>query len=275
MPVLKLSSHDLHYQLIGDASKPVLVCSNSLGTSLSMWQPQIEALQAAYHIVCYDTRGHGLSGTPLQGFGLQELGEDVVALLDHLGIEQAHFCGISMGGLTGQWLAIHHPERFLSVTISNTAAKIGQESAWRERAALVREHGLHDIAASAPSRWFTPDFVQHHAEVVQKMSQDLAVGSAEGYAQCCEALAVADVRAELSGISIPVLIIAGGADPVTTVADAQAMQEAIFGSQLYEISAASHIANVEQAAEFTQALQQFVTQLQMQEPLVSKDTAIK
>ncbi|QJQ52302.1 MULTISPECIES: 3-oxoadipate enol-lactonase [Vitreoscilla] len=260
MPMLKLLSHDMHYQEFGDAKNPKLLFSNSLGTNLSLWQAQVAALQDDYHIICYDTRGHGHSSTPATGFVLQDLAYDVLALLDHLHIESTHFCGISMGGLIGQWLAIHHAESFQSIVISNTAAKIGQEKAWNERAAQVRAEGLYAIAASAHSRWFTPDYVCTHPEVVMRLSQDLATGSAEGYAKCCEALALADVRSQLSEIEVPMLIIAGLEDPVTTVDDAIAMQAAIFGSQMAEISGASHIANVEQADVFNQVLHRFLAQ---------------
>lgn len=260
MAILKNADVALHYQCIGDANKPTLIFSNSLGTDMGMWQSQVVALQDAYHIVCYDTRGHGQSSAPTGPYTLAQLGQDVVALLDHLAIPKAHFCGISMGGLTGQWLAIHHPERFLSITISNTAAKIGQEAAWRERAALVREQGLQPIAATAASRWFTADFIQTHADVVAQMGLALAAGSAEGYASCCEALAVADLRGQLADIAVPMLIVAGSEDPVTTVADGQAMQAVIAGSQLYEIHA-SHIANVEQADDFNRVLLQFTQQV--------------
>ena len=260
MAILKLSSHDVHYQTFGDASKPTLIFSNSLGTNLSMWEPQYAALQAAYHVVCYDTRGHGLSGAPKGPYTLAELGEDVLALLDHLQVEEAHFCGISMGGITGLWLAINHPERFLSVSVCNSAAKIGQEGPWRERAALVREQGLHPIAMTAAGRWFTADFVSSHPDTISKMQQDLAAGSAEGYASCCEALAVADVRAQLGEIQIPLLLVAGTEDPVTTVADGEFMQVAVAGSKLYAIPA-SHISNIEAPEAFNQALGEFLEAL--------------
>ena len=141
-----------------------------------MWQPQIEHFQQDYY-VCYDTRGHGASSAPQGPYSLEQLGQDVVSLLDHLNIAKAAFCGISMGGLTGQWLAIHKPERFNHVIVCNTAAKIGQEQAWQDRAALVREQGLAPIAATAASRWFTNPFIQSNPAVVAELSNDLGAGS--------------------------------------------------------------------------------------------------
>ena len=257
MPTFTSNDAQINYQTFGDANKPALVFSNSLGTKYSMWQPQIEHFQQDYYVICYDTRGHGASFAPQGPYSLEQLGQDVVSLLDHLNIAKAAFCGISMGGLTGQWLAIHKPERFNHVIVCNTAAKIGQEQAWQDRAALVREHGLAPIAATAASRWFTNPFIQSNPAVVAELSNDLGAGSPEGYANCCEALAKADVREQLSSIQIPVLIIAGQQDPVTTVADGQFMQQRIANSKLFEINA-SHISNIEQPEAFNQAVQTFL-----------------
>ncbi|MFV5463638.1 3-oxoadipate enol-lactonase, partial [Acinetobacter sp. 207] len=234
-----------------------LIFSNSLGTNFKMWQAQIDFFQQDFFVICYDTRGHGASSAPQGPYSIDQLGQDVVNLLDHLNVEKAAFCGISMGGLTGQWLAIHRPERFNQVVVCNTAAKIGQEQAWNDRAALVREQGLQPIASTAASRWFTEPFIQSNATVVNNLQNDLAAGSAEGYASCCEALAKADVREQLKDITVPVLVVAGQQDPVTTVVDGQFMVERIANSQLFEINA-SHISNVELPNEFNQAVKQFI-----------------
>lgn len=257
MPTFTSNDAQINYQTFGDANKPALIFSNSLGTKYSMWQPQIEHFQQDHYVICYDTRGHGASSAPQGPYSLEQLGQDVVNLLDHLDIAKAAFCGISMGGLTGQWLAIHKPERFSQVIVCNTAAKIGQEQVWQDRAVLVREQGLAPIAATAASRWFTDPFIQSNPAVVAELSNDLGAGSPEGYANCCEALAKADVREQLSSIQIPVLIIAGQQDPVTTVADGQFMQQRITNSRLFEINA-SHISNIEQPEAFNQAVQTFL-----------------
>lgn len=244
----------LNYATFGQADRPALIFSNSLGTNLSMWQQQIAYFQDKYFVICYDTRGHGASSTPVGPYRIDQLGTDVIALLDHLQIPQAAFCGISMGGLTGQWLAIHFPERFNQVIVANSAAKIGEAQAWQARAQLVREQGLTPIAQTAATRWFTPGFIEDSPEIVEKLSHDLAQGSAEGYASCCEALAEADVRPQLQRINIPVLVIAGAQDPVTTVADGQFLCEHIVHSTL-EVLEASHISNVEQPQAFNHAVE--------------------
>ena len=253
MPTFTSNDAEINYATFGDASKPAIIFSNSLGTNYQMWQPQINFFKKDYFIVCYDTRGHGASSAPQGPYSLEQLGTDVVNLLDHLNVAKASFCGISMGGLTGQWLAIHHPERFNHVVVCNTAAKIGQEQAWLERAQLVRQQGLQPIAATAASRWFTESFIQSQTAIVRNLSNNLAAGSADGYASCCEALAKADLREDLKTIHVPVIVIAGQQDPVTTVADAQYMTARIPNSQLIEINA-SHISNIESPEAFTQAL---------------------
>ncbi|WP_336939234.1 3-oxoadipate enol-lactonase [Acinetobacter modestus] len=257
MPMFQSADVMIHYQTFGDANAPALVFSNSLGTNFGMWQQQFNFFKDRFFVICYDTRGHGSSSTPTGPYTLQQLGEDVIALLDHLKIEKGTFCGISMGGLTGQWLAIHYPSRFSHVIIANTAAKIGQEQAWQDRAELVRKQGLEPIAATAASRWFTDPFIQSHPSVVSHLCNDLSAGSALGYANCCEALAKADVREELKYISIPTLIISGIQDPITTVEDAKLMLLNIPDAELVEINA-SHISNIERANDFNKLIDQFI-----------------
>ena len=257
MATFELNGVTLNYQTFGDAANPALVFSNSLGTNLNMWKSQVEFFKEDFYVICYDSRGHGASSTPTGPYTVAQLGQDVVNLLDHLKVEKAIFCGISMGGLIGQWLAVHKEERFNKVVVCNTAAKIGEKNAWLERAALVRENGLEQIAATAASRWFTDSFIQANPDVVAALSQDLAAGSKLGYANCCEALAVEDLREEIQSISIPLLVVAGKQDPVTTVADAQFIVDKVAGSQILEVDA-SHISNIEQYVAFNQGVLEFI-----------------
>lgn len=258
MPVFNHKDVTLNYAIFGDRHNPALLFSNSLGTNNQMWQPQIVALQNEYFIICYDTRGHGQSSAPKGPYSLNELGQDVIDLLDHLHIDKAFFCGISMGGMTGQWLAIHHPDRFHHLMLCNTAAKIGNKDAWTERAQLVREQGLDPIAATAASRWFTEGFINSHPKVVETLSEALAAGSSEGYASCCEALSTADTRQQLQDIDVAITVLAGLDDPVTTVEDAQYMVERIPNATLATIHA-SHISNIEQPELFNQLVRQCLT----------------
>jgi 3-oxoadipate enol-lactonase len=162
-----------------------------------------------------------------------------------------------MGGMTGQWLAINHPERFHHLMLCNTAAKIGNEAAWVDRAQLVREQGLKPIAATAASRWFTASFIDNYPDVVKALSDALAAGSSEGYASCCEALSVADTCEQLKNIRVPVTVLAGSEDPVTTVTDGQYMVDHIPNATLATIDA-SHISNIEQPEAFNQLVRQYL-----------------
>lgn len=254
------SSGAFRIRIDGPADAPVLVFSNSLGTTLEMWDAQADHFAKTHRVLRYDTRGHGGSVVSPGPYSFDQLGGDVVALLDALDIERASFCGISMGGFTGLWLGVHAPRRLSHLVVANSAAKIGTADGWTTRAALVRDKGaaaMAELAASSPSRWFTDAFVAAQPAVVQRAQGWIAGLAPEGYAACCEALAQADLRTAIAGITVPTLLIAGSADPVTTVADAYAMQAAIAGAQLAEVPA-SHLSNLEAPAAFDAALAAFI-----------------
>lgn len=256
---LIIDGTSLYYRTDGNRTRPCLVLCNSLGTDLSMWDAQAEALAKDFFVVRHDTRGHGQSGSGEAPFGIDRLGRDVTALLDHLQIERAAFCGISMGGLVGQWLAIHHPQRLTKLVLANTAARIGSGEAWQARAALVRRDGMDAVADGAAARWFTPAFIERETSTVAAMVATLRAQHAQGYAACCEALAQADLRSAVAAITVPTLVIAGEHDPVTTVDDARWLQQQIAGASLATV-AASHISNVEQPQQFTALLHAFLSQ---------------
>lgn len=243
---------NLDYQLDGPEGAPVIVLSNSLGTTRDMWQPQLAALTRQFRVLRYDTHGHGKTSKSGK-VTLAQLGEDVIALLDQLNIAKAWFCGISMGGLTGLWLGRFAPERFYGIAVANTAARIGDQAGWLSRARAVRQEGMDVVAAGAADRWFSERFRQRAPEVVEALCHQLTHSNAEGYAECCEALAGADLRGEVGQISVPTLIITGESDPVTTVADANFLRQQIPASQVVVV-AASHLSNIESSAEFTAAL---------------------
>lgn len=246
----------------GDPAAPALVLSNSLGTVLEMWSPQVAAFAAHYHVICYDTRGHGSSPITDGPYDFAGLGHDVLAIMDALDIRQAAFCGVSMGGHTALWLGRHAAERITAIVVCNSAAKIGTSAAWSERAEALRAGGseaMKKLAETAPERWFTEGFIARQPEVVTEMQEILAGLDAAGYAACCDALGQSDLRDEIAAITIPTLILTGDADPVTTVDDAKEMQAKISGSKLAILSA-SHISNIEAAPEFTQTVLDFLSQ---------------
>lgn len=247
----------LHYVLEGPDDAPVILFSNSLGTTSEMWQPQRNALISHYRILRYDVPGHGASAPDGQTRSLEQLGRKVLSLLDKLGIDRVHFCGISMGGLTGLWLARFHPQRLITLTVANSAAKIGESADWQQRAALVRQQGMAAITEGAAARWFTRAFGERAPATVKSLISQLSTCDVESYADCCEALAKADLRHELAAISLPVLVIAGRDDKVTTVADADAMVAQIPGAQRVVLPAL-HLSSVEVWLAFNRALQPFI-----------------
>lgn len=256
MPIAHINGTDIFYVAQGNPANPGMVFSNSLGTDHSMWQAQADALSSDFYVIRYDTRGHGKSASPKGPYQLAQLGQDVIALLDFLHIKKTHFCGLSMGGVIGQWLGINAGDRINKLVLANTAAKVGSSEAWLSRARAVRVDGLKGIADTAAARWFTPAFIERQGTAVNALTAHLAAESAEGYASCCEALAYADLREEIDSITNPSLIIAGHYDPVTTEVDAAFMQERISDSYSV-VLAASHLSNIEAEQAFTQALASF------------------
>jgi 3-oxoadipate enol-lactonase len=257
MAFVKVDDIRVHYSLAGDPSRPCLLLSNSLGTDLGMWDVQADALARDFHVLRYDMRGHGQTTSGAEAVSLDRLGRDVAGLMDALMIPRAHFCGISMGGLIGQWMGINQPQRIDKLVIANTAARIGSEEGWTARAAQVRGDSMHGVADGAAARWFTAGFIASAPAVVQRMIAQLRAQDAEGYAACCAALAVADLRNAIAGITAPTLVIAGEHDPVTTVADGNWMAQQINGARLVTLPA-SHLSNIEAAPQFTQVLAQFL-----------------
>jgi 3-oxoadipate enol-lactonase len=257
MATIPLNGTSLRVRCDGERSRPTVVLSNSLGTDLSMWDAQAAVLATRFHVVRYDTRGHGGSGAPAGPYTIGLLGADVLALLDHLDIKRAHFVGLSMGGVIGQWLGAHAPGRLNKLVLANTASRIGTVDGWQARAAAVRTEGTSDIAAGAPGRWFTSEFVARQPVVVGTMQKTLRSLEPEGYAACCEALAIADLTADIGCISATTLVIAGTQDPVTTVADAQLLCGTIKGATLATLPA-SHLSNIEVPDRFSDAVATFL-----------------
>ncbi|GMG93959.1 3-oxoadipate enol-lactonase [Cupriavidus metallidurans] len=249
----------LHYVIEGAADKPVLVMSNSLGTTLDMWGPQMAALTAHYRVLRYDTRGHGRSALPSSSFGMRELAEDVIAIMDHAGIERAHFCGLSMGGMTGMYLARHHAGRFGRFVLANTAALIGPESVWNTRIETVRRDGMAAIVNGVLARWFTDHYVLTRRDEYEPVRRMLTGTSAEGYVANCAAVRDADLRGLLPGVQAPVLVIAGEQDLATTAAQGQEVARAIPGAEYLELAAA-HLSNWELPEAFGNAVIGFLRQ---------------
>jgi 3-oxoadipate enol-lactonase len=260
MAFVQLEDGELHYEIEGPPGAPVLVLSNSLGTDLHMWDAQVAAFSQSFRVLRYDTRGHGQSLVSQGPYTIEQLGRDVLALLDALKIQKAHFCGLSMGGLIGQWLGIHASDRLHKLVISNSAAKIGTPELWNQRIALLENdahQGMATLAQTAAQRWFTPEFAATHPGQVKAVIDVLANTSPQGYAACCVAVRDADFLKQVGSITVDTLIICGSHDGVTTVADGHYLQNHIHGSQLSDYYAA-HLSSVELGQVFTLRVTEFL-----------------
>jgi len=257
MPFVEVGELRTHYALTGD-QEPVLVFSNSLGTDFSMWDPQIAELQQRFRILRYDTRGHGRSSVTPADYTIEQLGRDVLGLLDSLSLDRVHFCGLSMGGMIGMWLAIHAPSRLHRLVLSNTAARIGTKEMWNARIATVGNEGMKTVAATVIERWFTPEFRVAFPKKIAPSQRMLENSPPEGYAACCAAIRDMDQRDTIAQINTPTLVIYGGRDPVTPASEAHFLTERIEGAVEVELAAA-HLSNVEQASAFTEAVNSFLS----------------
>lgn len=258
MPDLDLASHRLHYRIDGDVvDRPWLLFCNSLGTDLGMWDRQVAALSQTYRVLRYDRRGHGQSSTPPGPYALSDLGRDVLALLDALRIDRVHFCGLSIGGLTGQWLAVHAGDRLHKVVLCATAARIGTRESWEARMEAVRKDGLGGLVAATAERWFTPGFIAAEPEMVRGVLDRFAATSPEGYVGCCAALSGADFRGELDRISHPLLAVSGTDDPVCPPSDLQAIAANVQRGRHVSFPG-RHIVNIESSSSFNAVLSDFL-----------------
>ncbi len=240
----------LHYRVDGPEDAPAVLLINSLGTTLDMWSAQADAWSPRLRVIRYDTRGHGQSGVPPGEYTLDDLGNDAIRVLDAAGVESAHVCGISLGGLTAMWLGVRQPARVRSLVIANTAARVGTAQRWTERIAKVRGEGMAAIGDMITPAWFSPAFREREPAIVARFREMVASINPDGYVGCCAALRDADLRDEIGGIHSFALVIAGDQDTSTTVADAEAISFAIRGSTLLTLNAA-HLTNVECAESFS------------------------
>jgi 3-oxoadipate enol-lactonase len=238
----------LHHRLEGAADAPVVVFANSIGTTLELWDAQVPAFTRQFRVLRYDQLGHGRSDVPPGPYTVDQLGRELLSLLDELGLEQVSFCGLSLGGAVGMWLGASAPERLDRLVLAGTSAHFAPPERWVERAALVRAEGLKPIADATMGRWFTPAF----ADVPPYRAQLVATPS-EGYAACCDALAVWDFRASLATIPVPTLVLVGSDDPATTPEQARLIADGVPDAELVVLPHAAHLLNVEQPDAFNEA----------------------
>jgi 3-oxoadipate enol-lactonase len=258
MPMIDADGCPIHVAIDGRESGPTVVLSNSLGSTIQMWGPQLSALASQFRVVRYDRRGHGKSGTA-GPYSFERFGRDVIAILDALNIRTAHFCGLSMGGMVGQWLGANAADRFDKIVLANTTSHFADPSRFQDRIKAVTQNGTASIADAVMASWFTEDYREREAAIVQEVRRMFVATPVEGYVGCCEALSRLDQRDLLPKISRPVLIIAGRHDQGTTVEQAEFMRKAIPKASLTLLDTA-HLSNVEQPYAFNDALIGFLTQ---------------
>jgi 3-oxoadipate enol-lactonase len=259
MPMIDADGCQIHVSVEGRDGGPTLMLSNSLGSTMQMWEPQMAALTKLFRVIRYDRRGHGKSGVPPGPYSMERFGKDVLAILDDLNIEKVHWCGLSMGGMVGQWLGAHAPERFGKTILANTTCYYPDPTNWLNRIKAVKDGGLAAVADTVIATWLTEDFRQREPQITARVKAMLLASPVQGYLACCEALSKLDQRDLLPRITSPVLVIAGRNDISTPIAAGEFIRSQIPGASLTILDAA-HISNIEQSHNFTDAMVGFLMQ---------------
>jgi 3-oxoadipate enol-lactonase len=257
MPTLEKGDVHLHYEQSGAVNGPVLVLANSLGSNLHMWDKVLPSLEKSLRILRYDMRGHGKSSVPPPPYSIDQMGSDLLLLMDHLSIDRVHLCALSLGGVVLIWLGIHAPERFERLIFANTAARIGTRDGWEQRIAMVQSSGMDVLALQTVERWFTPAYREQHPAEMETIRQMLAATNPAGYCGCCAALRDNDLRGEVAAIEAPCLVITGTHDPATPPSDGRAIHSALRNSSFVEFDSA-HLSAWEKAEEFSGAVLGFL-----------------
>ena len=257
MPEINADGCLMHAELTGPEGAPVLMLSNSLGTTLNMWDDQVASFTRHFRLLRYDRRGHGQSAVPKGPYSMERLGRDVLAILDALEIERVNWCGLSMGGMVGQWLGANAANRIDKLILSNTACYYPDKSFWVDRIKFVRAQGIPNLVESTMERWFTKEFRERAPAAIARMTAIFLKTNLEGYLACIEAIRDMDHRALLPRITAATLVIAGRSDPATPLEANEFIRDRIGGAKLAVLEAA-HIANVEQPQAYADTVLGFL-----------------
>ena len=247
----------INVEIEGPAGAPALMLSNSLGTNLHMWDDQVPEFAKRYRVIRYDRRGHGQSGVPQGPYSMERFGRDVIAVLDALDIEKTNWCGLSMGGMVGQWLGANAPDRMEKLVLSNTHSYYADKTPWQDRIKFIEEKGLEQLVEGNMQRWFTAGFRERAPETMARMKEMFVATDPKGYIACCQAIMNMDMRASNPTISVPTMVIVGAQDAATPPAAGEAIQQQIKGAKLKSLDAA-HISNMEQPEAYTKAVMDFI-----------------
>lgn len=259
MPFAEVNGTTLHYRFDGPEQGPVVMLSNALGSDLTMWEFQVPALvEAGYRVLRYDSRGHGHSAVPEGPYSIELLAADAVGLMDGLGLEMVHFCGLSKGGMIGQMLGSRYGARLISLTLSSTAAYMAPKEIWDERIETVRKGGMAVVVDATLDRWFTKAGQMHLASSVEKMRRVILNTPVKGFCACCFAIRDMDQRETIRTVLTPTLVMVGEHDSGTPVSAAEYIHQGIISSSLTIISDAAHFVHMEQSSRFNHALLEFI-----------------
>ncbi len=251
MAFVRVNGIVLHYQVLGPTYGPVLVFINSLGCDLRIWQEVIPAFTDRFRVVLYDKRGHGLSDAPPAPYTIDDHTDDLLALLDHLGIGKTSLVGLSVGGMIAQRMAVQSPDRVQSITLCCTAAKIGTAELWAERIGAVETGGIEPIADAVLQRWFTPLFRETRADELAGWRNMLVRTPPGGYSGTCAAIRDTDLRPDAGRIAVPTLCVAGDQDGSTPADLVKGTADLIPGARFALIEGAGHIPCVEKPDELS------------------------
>jgi 3-oxoadipate enol-lactonase len=257
MPKINADGCTIHTEVEGPENAPVLMLSNSLGTDLHMWDEQVIPFTRHFRLVRYDRRGHGKSSVPKGPYSMERLARDALAILDDLGIEKVNWCGLSMGGMVGQWLGAHAPKRIDKLILSNTSSYFADKAMWHDRIKFAREKGLAAVVDATMERWFTKAFRERSPQSVARVREMFLATDVEGYIACGEAVRDMDHRPLLMQISAPTLVIAGRHDPATTLEAGEFIVQHTPNARLAVLETA-HLANIEQPQVYADTVLQFL-----------------
>ncbi len=261
--IVNVGEIQINYEISGNSRGPVVAMSHSLGSSGIMWKTQLPLLEPHYQVIRIDTRGHGGSSAPEAEYSMDELVADTIGLLDQLEINRCHWVGLSMGGMIGQGIGIHHPNRLLSLSLCDTMSRVPEEllPVWIDRVETCERFGMTSMVDSAMERWFTENYRKRPpTREFEEVRQQILNTSVAGYIGCCHAIMNFNYLDQLKNIRTPTHIIVGDQDFATPVSESRAMHERIQGSTLEIIRGAAHFSNIEQSEAFDQSLFTFLAQ---------------
>ena len=256
----KIEVNGIHvaYRLDGPEDAPVVMLSNSLMSNHTMWDPQMSELTKSFHVLRYDTRGHGLTDAPTGPYSIKLLAEDAVALIDALSVEKVHFAGLSMGGMIGQYLGANYSGRLHSLLLCDTASEMPTPAMWNDRIATAQEQGIIGLIDGTLTRWFTKAFLNNEIAAVEKVAKMIRATDSVGYIECAGAIRDMSQTSILSNIEVPTIIIVGEDDPACTVEQSKVLERHIKHSELVVIKNAAHLSNIEQPEVFNATILTFL-----------------